>query len=190
MNERPFYTVGRLARRHGLSRSTLLFYDRIGLLRPAGRTPGGYRCYSEADAARLAQITTYRRAGLGLKAIARVLEAPASRLVRALEDRLEELSTEIRGLRAQQRLILDLLGSDRLPEDGALDKAAWVELLRASGFSEADMWSWHQAFERRAPEKHLRFLQALSIPADEIDTIRRCAAAPQPMANRPKGDGR
>ena len=102
---------------------------------------------------------------------------------------LDELSTEIRGLRAQQRLILDLLGSDRLPEDGALDKAAWVELLQAAGFSEADMWSWHQAFERRAPEKHLRFLQALCIPPDEIEMIRRYAAGAQPTVQCRQKDG-
>ncbi len=36
-------TVGKLAEDFGLSRSTLLYYDRIGLLQPAARTEKGYR---------------------------------------------------------------------------------------------------------------------------------------------------
>ncbi len=179
MKDRTGYTVGRLARRYGLSRTALLYYDRIGLLRPSGRTPGGYRQYSQADAARLGQIMAYRRAGLGLGAIVRVLEAPESRLARTLEARLDELSQEIQALRQQQRLILGLLGAGRLPEDGMLDKAAWVDLLAASGFSEDDMLVWHREFERRAPQKHLRFLQALCIPKNEIEMIRAYAAGPE-----------
>ena len=42
-------TVGRLARAFGLSRSTLLYYDSIGLLRPTGRSPANYRLYTRAD---------------------------------------------------------------------------------------------------------------------------------------------
>jgi len=38
-------TVGQLARAHGLSRTTLLYYDRIGQLTPDGRTRSGYRTY-------------------------------------------------------------------------------------------------------------------------------------------------
>lgn len=42
-------TVGVLARRFGLARSTLLYYDRLGLLRPSSRSRAGYRSYSPAD---------------------------------------------------------------------------------------------------------------------------------------------
>ena len=59
-------TVGRLAKRFGLSRSTLLYYDSIGLLRPTGRSAKGYRLYSEDDAARLEKICLYRQTGLSL----------------------------------------------------------------------------------------------------------------------------
>ena len=42
-------TVGRLARRFGLARSTLLYYDRIGVLRPSARSAAGYRLYDAGD---------------------------------------------------------------------------------------------------------------------------------------------
>jgi len=46
------YTVGSLARSFGLSRSTLLYYDSIGLCKPSGRSAANYRTYTENDRAR------------------------------------------------------------------------------------------------------------------------------------------
>jgi SAM-dependent methyltransferase len=43
------FTIGALARRFSLARSTLLYYDRIGLLCPRGRSQGNDRLYSAAD---------------------------------------------------------------------------------------------------------------------------------------------
>ena len=39
------HTAGKLARRYALSRSTLLYYHRIGLLVPSGRSAANYRVY-------------------------------------------------------------------------------------------------------------------------------------------------
>ena len=65
-------TVGHLARRFELSRSTLLYYDSIGLLKPSGRSKSRYRLYSEDDCRRLQAICRYREAGLALDEIRRV----------------------------------------------------------------------------------------------------------------------
>ena len=43
------YTVGQVARAARVTVRTLHHYDEIGLLRPSGRTPAGYRLYDEAD---------------------------------------------------------------------------------------------------------------------------------------------
>jgi DNA-binding transcriptional MerR regulator len=67
-------TVTRLARSCGLSRSTLLYYESIGLLRPPARNNGNYRCYSERDLLRLQQICVYRDAGLKLEDIRALLD--------------------------------------------------------------------------------------------------------------------
>jgi DNA-binding transcriptional MerR regulator len=93
----------------GLSRSALLYYDRIGLLRPSERSRANYRVYSSADRHRLEQICRYRRTGMPLETIATVLAAPRQKTVTALEQRLEALNREIQALRAQQQTIVDLL---------------------------------------------------------------------------------
>ncbi|HJU82768.1 MAG TPA: MerR family transcriptional regulator [Holophagaceae bacterium] len=169
-------SISALARAFGLSRSALLHYDRVGLLRPARRSAKGYRVYSEADARRLEDICTLRRAGLGLTEIQRILGSGDARAP-VLERRLRSLDGEIRNLQAQQRMIVGLLRRPELLEGTpALDKAAWVALLRASGFSEADMDRWHEAFEGSDPERHQRFLEFLGLDAAAIAALRRRSA--------------
>jgi hypothetical protein len=53
-----------------------------------------------------------------------------------------------------------------------MNKDKWVEIMRASGFSEDDMHRWHAQFEKSAPEDHEEFLMYLRIPAAEIQSIR------------------
>ena len=67
-------TVTKLARRCGVSRTALLYYESIGLMPPPQRTGGNYRCYSEADAERLRTIRAYRNAGLTLEDIRDLLK--------------------------------------------------------------------------------------------------------------------
>jgi DNA-binding transcriptional MerR regulator len=171
-------TISALARRHGLSRSTLLYYDRIGLLKPSGRTPSGYREYTDRDEERLGQICLYRRTGLSLAEIRRLLDRPRKELAAALEGQLFELSTEIEALRDRQRIIVGLLKKPRLLERaGVMTRETWTELLRASGFTEEDMRRWHRDFERLEPRRHQRFLAFLGIPPEEIRKIRAWARA-------------
>jgi DNA-binding transcriptional MerR regulator len=170
---RGMVTVGAFARAHGLARSTLLYYDAIGLLRPAARSASGYRRYGPEEERRLALICSYRRAGLSLDAIRHVLDGASDGLAAVLEERLSDLDRDIERLRDQQRLIARLLERpDLLRRERALDKRTWVELLAASGMSEADMERWHGEFERTAPNKHQRFLEHLGLADDEIAAIR------------------
>jgi DNA-binding transcriptional MerR regulator len=162
-----------MARRHGLSRSTLLYYDRIGLLKPRARTPSGYREYTDRDDDRLRQICLYRRTGLSLADIRRLLDRPRRELAAALERQLFELSAQIEALHERQRMIVGLLEKPRLLERaGVMTRETWTNLLRASGFSEEDMRRWHRDFERLEPRRHQRFLEFLGIPKGEIRSIR------------------
>lgn len=174
------YTVGSLAKKFGLSRSTLLYYDAIGLLCPQGHGKGEYRRYGQREVERLAQILHYRQAGLALKEIAKILAAPANGAREVLERRFADLGREIEALHDQQRLVAGLLQRpELLASTGRLTKERWMALLEKAGFSGEDMRRWHLRFERTDPEKHRQFLEFLHIPEDEIALIRQWAAAPQ-----------
>ena len=91
------YTISQTARACGLSRSTLLYYDRIGLLRPSGRTASGYRYYTDAGRARLERVRHFREAGLTLKQIRNVLSSGGKPGTKLLEKRLRETAEKIVG---------------------------------------------------------------------------------------------
>lgn len=168
------YSISQLARAAGLSRSTLLYYDRIGLLHPAGRTASAYRYYTGRDLARLKKIGHFRQAGLSLKEIRAVLAAGGKPRARLLEKRMRETAENIVGLKNQQRLLAGLwrrVASGQRP--ACVDKAMWIEMLRAAGMDQEAMHRWHAEFERRAPEGHREFLLSLGIAPTEAARIRR-----------------
>jgi DNA-binding transcriptional MerR regulator len=181
--------ISQVGRRFRLSRSALLYYDRLRLVRPSYRTAAGYRLYSAEDEARLAKICRYREAGLSLAAIGRLLddaEEKRSAVGVALHCRLTELNGEIAALRRQQQVVLGLLprrGHDRRAR--AMTKEKWIALLRSVGLSDAEMRQWHGAFERQAPAAHQDFLESLGIPAAEICRIRHYSQA-GPTSRRSK----
>lgn len=70
------YRVGEFASLTGVSVRTLHHYDRIGLLKPTGRSEAGYRLYSQEDLLRLQQILTLRYFGFPLKQIKELLAKP------------------------------------------------------------------------------------------------------------------
>lgn len=167
------YAISELARLFGLSRSTLLYYDRIGLLQASNRTASGYRQYTQKDCDRLERICMFRSAGLCLADIRRLLsEAQPSAAV--LEKRLEELQRQIRYLRSQQHMIIAMLkrisGKTHTP---VVDKTMWVRMLAAAGMDEAAMAAWHAQFEQCAPCAHHDFLLSLGIPEQEALKIRQ-----------------
>lgn len=172
------YTVGQLAKLFGLSRSTLLYYDEIGILSPSVRSAANYRLYSEDDAGRMERIKVYREAGLPLEAIRSLLRDGNDSVPALLEQHLHELSREIAKLRQQQHLIGELLGSSQVLQGScSLTKEQWVTLLASSGMTEDGMWKWHAEFEKNFPEAHQDFLESLGITGEEITRIRKHSAA-------------
>lgn len=174
------WTVSQLARLHRLSRSTLLYYERAGLLHPKRSRDNSYRSYGEKDRRRLEQICFYRAAGLGLSDIRRMLDetGPGAGVPAILEKRLREVHAEMARLREQQQILLRLLQSQTaIRRWKVITKDKWVSIMEAAGFSEEAMHRWHVEFEHAAPAEHQEFLEFLRIPADEIDRIREWSRA-------------
>ena len=169
-------TVTKLARRCGVSRTALLYYESIGLMPPPQRSGGNYRRYDEADLRRLMQICAYRNAGLKLENIRAIVKTnpdhPGGDAAGVLKRRLLELDAEIGTLRGHQQAILKLLEHKALGKAKMITKEKWVSIMQACGFSKDQMHRWHVEFERSAPAEHQEFLEFLHIPATEIKTIR------------------
>lgn len=167
------FTVSKLAGRCGLSRSTVLYYESVGLLAPAARSASNYRRYGDKDVDRLRLICAYRQAGLKIDDIKAILDGSFSHAAGVLQRRLMELSEEIERLRGHQRSILKLLSSKSVfRRNQVMTKEKWISIMRGAGLTDDDMHRWHAEFERAAPEEHEEFLRYLHIAADEIRSIR------------------
>lgn len=162
-------TIGQLARRCGISRSTLLYYEVQGLLAPT-RSAAGYRRYSESDIALAEQIRSWRATGMDIPAIAALLRDGAN--AGPIERRLQEIAADMARLREQQDVLLRVLGRSPGAAQAGIDKAGWTALLRAAGLDDAAMERWHALFEQQAPQAHEAFLRSLGLGAPEIERIR------------------
>ena len=172
------HTIGQVAKIYSLSRSTLIYYDSIGLLHPSGRSDSNYRLYSDSDLKRMDKIALFRSAGLSLESISLLLDKEEDELKLALEHRLFSINSEIQKLRDQQKVILTILQNESASRHSrVITKEVWVSLLQAAGLDQAGMQNWHIEFERMSPEAHQDFLESIGIEKDEINAIRKWSKA-------------
>lgn len=95
------FTIGQFAALHGVNKKTLMWYDQIGLFRPAAVDPdNGYRLYSYRQSSVLETILLLRELDVCLEEIETFL---AERSARGLERLLGEKITEVDGRIAQLR---------------------------------------------------------------------------------------
>jgi DNA-binding transcriptional MerR regulator len=188
----PEWTVGPAARLVGTTVRTLHHYDAVGLVTPSGRTPAGYRTYTEADLDRLRHALVWRELGFSLERIPELLEAdPADRAARLLEqvaavseriDRLQRvraaLEEEVRavtgGLPLTQEDKRELFGDEWLGNEAEYaaeaeerwgDTDAWRQSReRTSRYTKAD-WERIKA-EGEAIEQRFVELMRTGEPAD------------------------
>ena len=176
--------VGELAKRSGLTVRTLHHYDSIGLLRPSGRSDGGYRLYDRADVERLHGIQALRGLGLPLEEIGQLLGEGAAGMPAIIDRQLQALERQIEQaarLRQQLRLVQDKFAHGDQP--ALEDWLGTLGLMSTSGryFSTDEMQviftGWHgvEADWRRLVEDVRAEMAAGTSPQD----IRM-----QPLAQR------
>ncbi len=171
------HTIGKLALEFGISRSTLLYYDSIGLLKPSSRSEKRYRKYDESERQKLDQIITYRQMGIPLKEIKKLLTQPENKSITILKKHLVRLSEEIRIIRKQQYSIMKILKDKSFSSvTGIMDKKTWINILSSAGLDEAGMTKWHAEFERSSPQAHHDFLISLGLNDSEIKSIRKASS--------------
>ncbi len=88
------YTVFELAKMMGVSGRTLRYYDQIGLLKPERISSSGYRIYGEREVKVLRRIIFYKRLGMKLDDIKRILTENGFDKEKMLEEHLREMKSE------------------------------------------------------------------------------------------------
>ncbi|MEV6556104.1 MerR family transcriptional regulator [Nocardia sp. NPDC051756] len=102
--EQPRYSIGEVSERSGLSRDTLRWYERIGLMDYIGRDHAGKRRFSNRDLEWLALIGRLRTTGMSVADMVRYAE-----LVREGESTFPERLEMFRKTRAEVLAKIDEL---------------------------------------------------------------------------------
>lgn len=109
------YNIGKLARVAGVPATTVRYYERIGLLTPAGRTMSNYRFYDDQSLARLRFIRLAHTGGLSLSDIKTILSlAEDSRsgthcrkVSHLIERRLTAVRSQIQELQRLEKILAE-----------------------------------------------------------------------------------
>lgn len=104
--------IGELAERTGLSLRTIRHYDEIGLLKPSGRSEGGFRLYAAEDFDRLMLIRRMKPLGYSLEQMAELLAVIDARTAGSAgaEEALERFRADASARR--QKLVEQLAMAD------------------------------------------------------------------------------
>lgn len=146
MNERAGMTIGKLAKRGGVSTDALRHYEDQGVLLPARKTAAGYRLYGASSLRRLDFIKHAQSCGMTLAEIRQLLELKADDRsccsdVRGLAIRKKlQLEQKIRTMTAMSRALGELIAICTA-EDRPLDDCP---ILAALESSLADQQHGHQ----------------------------------------------
>lgn len=124
------YRISELAQKVGLSRSTLLYYEKLKLI-TGTRLSNGYRGYTDSDVQRVKLLQQLQAGGLSLKECQACLDAKIDRDL--LLQRLNILDEEIVQKQKARGLLSAMLGKNSMKE-------------------------WHQSMESAAPSAHLEWL--------------------------------
>ena len=169
-------TVNEVSKLTGVSIRTLQYYDRIGLLHPAGHTEAGYRLYDEAALEALQQILLFRELEFPLKDIKKIIGSPDFDRSKALGQQIEllELKKEhienlidlAKGIKllGVRYLSFDAFDRKKLDEYAAQAKASWGKTAAYKEFEEKS--------KDRSKEEDLKVHQGLIDIFAELGAIR------------------
>lgn len=93
-------TIGQFAALHEINKKTLMWYDEVGLFRPAVVKENGYRFYTYFQSSTLETILMLRELGVSVSEIQKFMhERSAKSLENLLGEKLEELDRNIQHLK-------------------------------------------------------------------------------------------
>jgi len=151
------YSVSAAARKIGVTRSTLLYYERLGLVAPQRHPENRYRRYSEDDIQRLITLRQLQKAGLSLNECRQWLEGHLESAI--LHQRLDDLKGRIDSLN-QAHTVLAALLRRHTNENHPIDQ------------KNGQLTPWHVDFETRSPQAHAAWLNRQGFTEKETLQIR------------------
>lgn len=178
------YKVSEFAEKSGVTVRTLHHYDRLGLLKPSGRSQAGYRLYGDGDFVRLQQIVTLKFIGLPLRDIKALLDgrnldlkAALSLQRRLLTEKQRQLAMALTAIAEAEAEAERALRSRRAPDLAALKKI--IEVMERQNDMEWTKKYYSDAAQAKIAERAQTFTPEMQtkVTQDWNDLLRDVEAA-------------
>ncbi len=117
--------IGEAAARSGVAAKTIRYYESVGLLAKANRTPNGYRDYSNADVETLRFVSRARSLGFSVHQVGELLDlyrdhkrcsADVKAIAMARIDDLDRKVAEMQAMRSTLHQLVDCCAGDSRPD--------------------------------------------------------------------------
>ncbi|MBI9089671.1 MAG: MerR family transcriptional regulator [Desulfobacterium sp.] len=151
-------SISKACRILGVARSTLLYYERMGMVAPGRNPDNGYREYSQEDMERLLQVRQLKQAGFTLKESVAVMEGTLDPdlLLKRYSALGQEIETMTMAKEVVKSLLISVTGE---PPSGDGDAGRRGQ-------------NWHAEFEQQGAEAHFAWLKRLGFSEKESLYIR------------------
>jgi DNA-binding transcriptional MerR regulator/SAM-dependent methyltransferase len=150
-------SISQVSKHIGVARSTLLYYERIGILIPTRNPENGYREYSQKDVETLLLVRQLQLAGLSLKESIDIMHGNLDPTL--IKKRYQSIENKIKNMMMAKQVLKSLL-----------EKATGESVPRND--NERSGRNWHAEFERKGAEAHSSWLQKLGFDEKESTYIR------------------
>ncbi|HID0815922.1 MerR family transcriptional regulator [Clostridium botulinum] len=123
------FTTGEFAKRFGVKKDTLFYYDKIGLFKPAGISDNGYRYYTIPQSDIFWVIQSLRDLNFPLKSLDNYLKAPSPQeLIELSKNQLNKVDQEIEKLIQIRSILNRIVLQSEEALNAPLDKVILMDL--------------------------------------------------------------
>lgn len=159
-NVRPGLTTGQLGATIGVSADTIRHYEKLGLLKKAVRSDGGYRLYDTSVITRVQTIRSAVKAGFTLAELSGILRerdaggVPCHRVAGMAAEKVESLEKQIRELTELKDWLALTVNAWRTRLERCFIAATWVRSsTKSCGITSTGRSPtiWRAAWARKRP---------------------------------------
>jgi len=154
-----YFRINDFSKISGVSKDTLRYYDKAGVLCPSCRMENGYRFYTEYDLMRLMQIRTMRGMDAPLEECAQMMALPS--MADKLTEKVDELNQQINRL-TKLRDRIQMLQAEIADCIQMCGQCQIVETIPTYNVDVSDMCDWKrkliEVWMQHTPYVHMSFL--------------------------------
>lgn len=130
--------ISEFAKKAGVTVKTLLYYDKVGILKPSDKTDSGYRVYNNEDFLRLQQILTLKFLGLSLFEIKTILNENKDNL-----SKLIFMQKNILNLKKRQiQTVINALekAEEQIHKSGSVSVESLIDIIKVTKMEKRVEW--------------------------------------------------